>query len=51
MSTEKIERLEELVALTLEALNNLHAEKVSLEQRVRKLENEKKTALKENEET
>ena len=50
MSIEKIERLEELVALTLEVLNNLHAEKSSLEQQVRKLEKEKKTELKDNEE-
>ena len=49
MSIKKIERLKELVALTLEALNNLHAEKVSLEQQVRKLKNEKKSSLKENE--
>ena len=48
MSIEKIERLEELVALTLEVLNNLHAEKSSLEQQVRKLE--KETELKDNEE-
>ena len=38
MSIEKIERLEELVALALEVLDNLHAEKTSLEQRVRGLE-------------
>lgn len=50
MSIEKIERLEELVTLTLGVLNNLHAEKKSLEQRLQKLENEKKAALKENEE-
>jgi len=51
MSIEKIERLEELVALTLEMLNNLHAEKISLEQLVRELEKVKKEALKENEKT
>ena len=48
MSIEKIERLEELVALALEMLNNLHAEKTSLEQRVRELEKENKAALREN---
>jgi hypothetical protein len=50
MSIEKIERLEELVTLTLEVLNSLRAEKNSLEQRVRELEREKKAVLKENEE-
>ena len=50
MSIEKIERLEELVALTLEVLNNLHAEKISLERLVLELEKEKKAALMENEE-
>ena len=50
MSIEKIERLEELVALTLEVLNNLRTEKTSLEQQVRELKKEKKAALKENEE-
>ena len=50
MSIEKIERLEELIALTLEMLDNLHAEKSSLEQRVRELEKEKKVALNENKE-
>ena len=49
MSIEKIERLEELVTLTLEVLSNLHVEKGSLEQRVRELEKEKKVVLKENE--
>ena len=50
MSIEKIKQLEELVAVTLGVLNNLHAEKVSLEQRVRELEKERKLALKVNEE-
>ena len=51
MSIEKIKRIEELVALTLEALNNLHSEKNSLEQQVRQLEKDKKATLKENEKT
>ena len=50
MSIKKIERLEKLVALTSEMLINLQAEKKTLEQRVRKLENENKAALKQNEE-
>ena len=50
MSIEKIERLEELIALTLEMLSNLHAEKNRLEQQVRELEKEKKAALKGSEE-
>ena len=47
MSIEKIERLEDLVASALRALNALHTEKADLEQRVQELEKEKKTALKE----
>ena len=50
MSIEKIERLEELVALILERLNNLYTEKNSLKQRVRELEKEKKVVLKESKE-
>ena len=50
MSIEKIERLEELITLTLEVLGNLHIEKSSLEQQVQELEKEKKVALKENKE-
>ena len=50
MSIEKIERLEELITLTLEVLSNLHAEKSSLEQQVQELEKEKQAALKENKE-
>ena len=49
MSIEKIECLEQLVTLTLQALNDLHVEKTSLEERIRRLEKEKKVALKENE--
>ena len=50
MSIKKIEQLEELVALTLDMLNNLHAEKISLEQQVRELAKENKAVLKENKE-
>ncbi len=49
MSIEKIEQLEELVASAVEGLSNLHAENMRLVQRVRELEKEKETALKENE--
>ena len=49
MSSEKIERLEELVSLTLKVLADLHTEKTSLAKRVRELEKEKKIILKENE--
>ena len=47
MLIQKIERLEKLVASTLDMLDNLQAEKTSLERRVRELEKEKNTALKE----
>ena len=49
MPIKKIERLEQLVTLTLEVLDGLRAEKVSLEERVRELEKEKKVALEESE--
>ena len=49
MSIEKVEQLEELIALAVERLDNLYAEKLRLEKRMRELENEKEIALKENE--
>jgi len=49
MSIEKIKRLEELVDLTSQALNNLQADKKTLKQRVQELEKEKKITLKTNE--
>ena len=49
MSEKKIEHLEKWVAFTVEVLNELQAEKLSLEGRLRELEKEKELILKENE--
>jgi hypothetical protein len=46
---EKIKQLEQLVDLTLLLLNNLHSEKIHLEQRVRELEKEQESSFKEHE--
>ena len=49
MSVKKIEQLKELIAFAVEGLKNLNTENFRLGQRVREMEKEKETALKENE--